>query len=89
MLSTYLGTETLGQDLVGQAGNVRLALLDNNKGEGANVGADDATANRLALALAGLAGAVARVTLGEEQLDTVGNKDTLLERETLLLLTRK
>jgi hypothetical protein len=60
-------------------------LLDNDEVEGANVGTDDATTDRLALALTGTAGAVARVTLGKEELDTVGNKDTLLERETLLL----
>jgi hypothetical protein len=53
--------------------------------EGADVGTDDATADRLALALAGAAGAVARVALGEEEADTVRDEDSLLQRETLLL----
>jgi hypothetical protein len=84
-LGGTLGTEALGEDGVGEAGDVSLALLDDDEVEGTDVGTDDATTDGLALALSVLAGAVARVTLGEEELDTVGNEDTLLERETLLL----
>ena len=57
--------------------------------EGADIRSDDASADRLALALAGAAGAVARVALGEEEADTVRDEDTLLQRETLLLNSPK
>ena len=84
-LGRALGAEPLGEDLVGQPRDVVLALLDDDEVEGADVGTDDATADRLALALAGAAGAVARVALGEEEADTVRDEDSLLQRETLLL----
>jgi len=85
-LGSPLGTESLGEDFVGKTGDVGLSLFDNDKVEGTNVGTDNATANGLAFTFTGSAGTVARVTLGEEELDPVGNQDTLLERETLLLL---
>lgn len=84
---THLGSEALGEDLVGKTGDVGLSLLDDDKGKSADVGSDNASTNGLALALSVLAGAVARVALSEEELDTVGNEDTLLEGESLLLLT--
>jgi hypothetical protein len=84
---THLGSEALGEDLVGKTGDVGLSLLDDNKGKSADVGSDNASTDGLALALSILAGAVARVALGEEELDTVGNEDSLLEGESLLLLT--
>ncbi len=55
--------------------------------ESLDVGTDDATTNGLALALTGAAGAVARVTLGEKETNTVGEEDTLLHGETLLVVT--
>ncbi len=73
-------------DGIGQAGDVLLALLDDREGEDGEVGTDDAAADRLALALAAAAGAVARVAVGEEEADTVGGNDTLLHRETLLVV---
>lgn len=84
-----LGTETLGDSGLGvsETGDLLLTLFDDDKVESLNIGADDATANRLALALTGAAGAVARVTLGEEETNTVGKEDTLLHGETLLVIT--
>lgn len=73
-------------DDVGQAGDVGLALLDDGEGQDGQVHAGDAAADRLALALAGAAGAVARVAGGEQQADTVGGHDTLLHGETLLVV---
>ncbi|MCU6128201.1 50S ribosomal protein L24, partial [Clostridioides difficile] len=86
-LGRALRAEALGEALVGQPGDGVLALLDDDEVEGADVGTDDATADRLALALAGAAGAVARVALGEEEADTVRDEDSLLQRETLLVVT--
>ncbi|KAI3481067.1 hypothetical protein L1887_56641 [Cichorium endivia] len=84
-----LGTKALGDGGVGvgEAGDLVVALLDNNEVEGLDIGADDAATDRLALALTGAAGAVARVTLGEEETHTVGEEDTLLHGETLLVVT--
>ena len=82
---TDLGAKALGEDLVGETRDVVLTLLDNDEGEGTDVGANDASSDGLALALSRLAGAVARVALREEELNTVGDEDTLLEGESLLL----
>lgn len=84
-----LGTEALGDGRlrVGETGNLLLTLLDNDEVKSLDVGANDAATHRLALALTGAARAVARVTLGEEEADTVGEEDTLLHGETLLVVT--
>ena len=65
-LGCPLGTETLGEDVVGQAGDVVFALLDDNDGQDSNIRADNASADGLALALASATGAVAGVAVGEE-----------------------
>lgn len=85
-LGGALGAEALGVDDVGQAGDVAVALLDDAEGEDGQVHADDAAADRLALALAGAAGAVAGVAIGEQEADTAGVHDTLLHGETLLVV---
>jgi len=82
-----LGSEALGDGGVGKTGKVLLTLLDNGDGEDRHVGGDDASADGLALALTGAAGAVARVTLGQQEADTGGEEDSLLHGETLLVVT--
>ena len=84
-----LGTEALGDGAlgVGQARDLLLTLLVNNAVQSLDVGADNAATNTLPAALAGAARAVARVALAEEQAHTVGKEDTLLHRETLLVVT--
>lgn len=86
-LGGALGAEALGVDGIGQAGDILLALLDDGESKDGEIGSDDAATDRLALALAGAAGAVAGVAVGEEEADTVGGNDTLLHRETLLVVT--
>ena len=83
---TDLGAEPLGESLGGQALDVLLALLDDDEREDGDVVSDDATADRLALALTGTAGAVARVAVREQQAHTVGEEDTLLHGEALLVV---
>jgi hypothetical protein len=85
-LGGALGAQALGVDNIGQAGDVLLALLDDGEGEDGEVLADDAATDGLALALAGAAGAVARVAVGQEQTGTAGEHDTLLHGETLLVV---
>ena len=85
-LGRTLRPETLGEDVVGEPRDLVIALLDDNEGEDGDIGADDAATNRLAAALTGATGAVARVAVGKEEADTVGDKDTLLHRETLFVV---
>lgn len=86
-LGGALGAEALGSDRVGEAGDVGVALLDDAEGEDGQVHGDDAAADGLALALASAAGAVARVAVSEQQAHTGGVHDTLLHRETLLVVS--
>ena len=85
-LGRTLGTETLGEDVVGEACDIGVTLLDDDEREDSDVGADDASTHRLALALTGTTGAVAGVAVCEEELDTIGEEDTLLHGETLLVV---
>lgn len=86
-LGGALGSETLGVDDVGQAGDVGITLLDDSEGEDGQVHADDAATDGLPLALTSAAGAVAGVTLGEQESDTGRVHDTLLHGETLLVVS--
>lgn len=76
-------------DGVGDAGDVGVALLDDAEGEHGEVHADDAAADTLPLALAGAAGAVAAVAVGEEQAHTRRVHDALLHREALLVVAAR
>lgn len=73
-------------DDIGEAGDILLALLDDGQSEDGQVHADDAATDGLALALAGAAGSVAGVAVGEQETDTGRLHDTLLHRETLLVV---
>lgn len=85
-LGSPLGTEALWVDGIGEAGDVVVALLDDAESEDGEVHGDDAATDALPLALAGAAGAVAGVALGKEEGDTSRVHDTLLHRETLLVV---
>ena len=66
-LGSPLGTETLGEDIFRQAGDALFALLDDDERENGNVWTDNASSDRLPLALTSAACAVARVAIGEEE----------------------
>ena len=85
-LGGALGAEALGVNDVGDAGDVGVALLDDAEGQHRQVHGDDAAADRLALALAGAAGSVAGVALGEQQAHTGWVHHTLLHGKTLLVV---
>lgn len=74
-LGGTLGAQALGNDGVGQAGELALALLDDGQSQDGKVLTGDTTADGLALALTGAAGAVAAVAVGEEQTGTGGEED--------------
>lgn len=73
-------------DGVGDAGDLVVTLLDDAEGKDGEVHADDATADGLPLALTSATGAVAGVAVSEQETDTGGVHDTLLHRETLLVV---
>jgi hypothetical protein len=86
-LGGTLGAESLGDDGVGETGELTLTLLDDAQGKDGEVETGDGTTDGLALALTGAAGAVAAVAIGEEQAGTSGKENTLLHGETLLVVT--
>ena len=55
--------------------------------QGLDIRANNAAADGLPAALTGAAHTVARVALTEEEANTVGQQNTLLHRETLLVVT--
>ena len=84
-LGRALGTEAQRVvDVVrGESGDGVGADLDHHEVDDGEIRADDAAADRLALALTSAARAVARLTLLEEKAHTTGKEDTLLHGETL------
>lgn len=63
-----------------------ITFLDDDQVENAEVGINNATADRLALALASPAGTVAGVALAEQQAHTAVGQHTLLHGEALLVI---
>jgi len=86
-LCSTLGTEALGVNNIGDAGDVAVALLDDAECEDGQIHGDDATTDGFTLTLTGAAGSVAGVTVREEEADTSGVHDSLLHGETLLVVT--
>lgn len=63
-----------------------ITFLDDDQVENAEIGINDATTDRLALALASPAGTVAGVALAEQQAHTAVGQHTLLHGEALLVV---
>jgi len=62
-------------------------LLDDDDGEDGDVVVDDTSSDGLSLSLSISSGSVTGVTVREKESDSVGEEDTLLHRETLLVVT--
>ena len=71
---------------VGDTWDVGISLLDDGESEDGEIHGDDATTNRLALAFTSAAWTVARVSIREQKADTGWVHNTLLHRETLLVV---
>lgn len=71
-LCSTLGTQSLGVDNVGQAGDVALALLDDGEGKDGKIVGNNRATDGLALALTSAARSVAGVAVGKEEFDTGG-----------------
>lgn len=63
-----------------------LTFLDDDQVQNAEIGINDATADRLALALASPARTVAGVALAEQQAHTAVGQNTLLHGKALLVV---
>jgi len=74
-------------DDISDARDVLIADLDNGKSQHREVHPDNAATDRLPLSLAIASRSVARVAFGEQQSDTGRMQDTLLHRETLLVVS--
>ena len=87
--SGTLGTETLRQYGVGEAGKFFVTLLDDDKRKDGDIGPNDAATNGLAAPLALAPLTIAGVAIRKEKTDTVGNEDTLLHGEALLVVAAR
>jgi len=85
-LGSTLGTKSLGVDNVGETGDVTLALLDDRQGQHGEILTDNAATDGLALAFPGSSRSVAGVAVGEEELDTGREHNTLLHGKALLVI---
>ena len=85
-LRSPLRPKPLGQNRIRQPWNLALSLFNDDKGQNGNIGSDDASSDGFALTLAGAAGAVARVPVGEEEADARGEEDALFHWETLFVV---
>ena len=86
-LAGTLGADTTGDDVVGEAVDVLLALLDDGKVEDAEVTSDDAATDGASLALTVMSATTETDGVGlEEKTDTVVAEDTLLHGETVLVV---
>ena len=88
-LGSTLGSKRTRADGVGKSGNLTLSLLHNDKVEDGDIGSDNASTDRLSLALSLSADSVARVSVSEEKTNTVVHENTLLHGETLLVVSSR
>jgi uncharacterized protein YaaW (UPF0174 family) len=82
-----LWTQSLWNLDISQTLELVVTLLDDNKGQDGEIWTNNGTSDRLSLSLTNSSWSVTRVTLSEQQLDTVWQQDTLLHWETLLVVT--
>ncbi len=85
-LARPLWSQPLRHIPVRQPRNVLLSLFHHHERQRRDIARDNATPDRLALALARAAGTVARDTFGEEEFDTLGREDALFHGEALLVV---
>lgn len=86
-LGSTLGTQATGNRSVSQTGELSFTLLDNDAAQDSQIAADNAATDGLALTFTSATGTIAALTLGEQQTNTLVQQDTLLHRETLLVVT--
>jgi len=86
-LSRPFWSKPLGHDVVGQAGDLIGTMFDNHQGENTYVRSYDASADRLASSLTTSTRTITRVAVREEEPNTMGDEDTLLHGEPLLIVT--
>jgi len=82
-----LSSESVGSVDIVASGNVLVSLLDNAESNDGKIGAGDASADGLTLALTRSAGSVSSSLLFEKDAGSTIDKDTLLHGETLLVVS--
>ena len=88
-LTRPLRPKTFRQRVIRQPSNLLVTFLHNHHTQHSNIRTDYAAANGLALALSFTTGAVAGVSVGEEELDTMWEEDTLLHWESLFVISAR
>jgi hypothetical protein len=88
-LGSTLRTKTLGMNHISDSREFVVALLHDAKSQNGKVHANNATTNTLPLPLASATGTIARVPSSEEEPNTTRRHDTLLHRETLLVIAAR
>ncbi|MCM8651532.1 hypothetical protein MZO44_15720, partial [Lactiplantibacillus sp. E932] len=84
--ASSFGSQAARDSAISQPRNVLLTLPDNDQVENAEVGINDAAADRLAFTLTSTARAVTGVTLAEEETHTSLGQHTLLHGEALFVI---
>jgi hypothetical protein len=84
-----LGANTTGYITISEVRHISFALLHENEVEDRKVTGNNATTDRLALALTLTAGAVAATVLVEQKAYTASGENTLLHGETLLVVATR
>lgn len=69
-----------------ETGNIIVTLLDDRESQNGEIHSNDAATDGFALALSGTAGTITGMTIGKEKADTSRVHDSLLHRETLLVV---
>jgi hypothetical protein len=85
-LGRTLRAKPLGKDSIGEIRELIVTLLDDDKRENRNIWSDDAATNGFATPLAFAPLTVARVAIGKEEADTVGDENALFHRKPLLII---
>lgn len=88
-LSGPLRPKTFRQYFIRQPSDLLITFLHNHHTQHGDIRTDNAASNGLALALACTTGAVTRVSVGEEELDTVWEEDTLFHWESLFVISTR
>jgi hypothetical protein len=86
-LAGSLGTQAAGDVFISESRQLGVSLLYDDQRKGRHVGADNATTNRLPLALAIASGSETRVASFKQEANTSLNEDTLHHGETLLVIS--
>lgn len=85
-LGCPLRAKSLRKDVIRQARDIVITLLYDDDGENGDIGTNDTSSNRFSFTFTSTTDSVARMAIGKKKSNTVGEENTLLHRETLLVV---